>query len=320
MAAKLVYIVSAGHSGSTLSDLVAGSIPGVFSTGELTYLPWQLSRMEAAGPEASLQKLCSCHNGFRECPHWMRVLRNISKKKGVDICADPFRFRINLLQNEKYFVKRLGWERLQRLPFGIFAQTRGLVNLTKIWELALRDIIKNNWLLFDTIADVSGATHVVDSSKSEKRLKLLYSHRPQDMYVLILIRDIRGVAYSAKKLGEDPIAAASAWVRQYQWTFSTLRNMPDVQAILVRYESLAAHPILERRRMAGFFELADPGDDLAIDTRTRHLVAGNGMRHCGELKIRIDESWRKGLDVNAQRLIKDIEGQLSIPALYNDKN
>ena len=44
MGAKLIYIVAAGHSGSTLLDMLIGSIPGVFSTGELNHLPWQLSR------------------------------------------------------------------------------------------------------------------------------------------------------------------------------------------------------------------------------------------------------------------------------------
>ena len=41
---NLIYIVSPGHSGSTLLDMLLGSLPGVFSLGECTYLPWQLYR------------------------------------------------------------------------------------------------------------------------------------------------------------------------------------------------------------------------------------------------------------------------------------
>ena len=37
---KLLYIVSLGHSGSTLLDLLSGTIKGVFSMGEAHFLSW----------------------------------------------------------------------------------------------------------------------------------------------------------------------------------------------------------------------------------------------------------------------------------------
>jgi hypothetical protein len=39
---KIIFIISAGHSGSTLLDLLIGTLPSVVSTGELIWLPWQI--------------------------------------------------------------------------------------------------------------------------------------------------------------------------------------------------------------------------------------------------------------------------------------
>jgi len=41
---KIVYILSVGHSGSTLLDMLLGQFPNIFSTGELKHLTWQLYR------------------------------------------------------------------------------------------------------------------------------------------------------------------------------------------------------------------------------------------------------------------------------------
>ncbi|MFW5804266.1 MAG: hypothetical protein ACOCWG_03435 [bacterium] len=39
--AKLIYIISTGHSGSTLLDILLGTFNNVFSTGEFRYFTWQ---------------------------------------------------------------------------------------------------------------------------------------------------------------------------------------------------------------------------------------------------------------------------------------
>ena len=297
--------MSAGHSGSTLLDILAGTIPGVFSTGELTYLPWQIARAEQAGPEASPQKLCSCGLGFRECNVWSQVVSVLGDKKGFNIYDDPFRFKINLLQNERYVPRR--WERVQRGLFSFALQHRSLNMVTRAWHLHLRDAIANNWLLFDAVKEVSGADCIADSSKSIHRLYHLYLYRPEDVYGIMLMRNVRAIAYSELKRGGDPVRSARGWVRQHNRMVPVLQQLKDLKLLPIRYESLASDPAETRRRIAGFLGLPDPGETICINTRAQHLVAGNATRHTGNMQIKLDDAWREGLSAEMREQIDKIE-------------
>lgn len=72
--AKLIYIVSTKHSGSTLLDLVIGSIPEVFSAGEALYLPYQLLRTRDSNGLPDQPYICSCLKSFKECKVWQGVI------------------------------------------------------------------------------------------------------------------------------------------------------------------------------------------------------------------------------------------------------
>ena len=296
MGVKLVSIVSAGHSGSTLLDLVIGSIPSCFSTGELTYLPWQISRRESRGPDAELQKLCSCGGGFHECPVWSRVIKNISTARGFDILEDRFLFKISLLQGSKFTCRPYWQEQASRILFATLAKYRSLTPLAGIYGVALSDVINNNWQLFESIAESTGAKFIVDSSKSEFRARLLHSRRPADVYLVVLFRDIRGVAFSEKKLGNDPVKRAAGWVRQYNRIYSVLNDLPGINILSVNYEDLVLqNSEHERMRIAEFIGVDNIDPRFQIDTRQYHLVAGNRMRHKGLIEIRRDVAWESGL-------------------------
>ncbi len=100
---KLLYILSAGHSGSTLLDILVGTIPGVFSTGECFYFPWQLHR---DGGVCELgQDICSCGKKFSECETWVKVVTTLSQKVGYNVYADPFRFKVRMFNNQAYLKK-----------------------------------------------------------------------------------------------------------------------------------------------------------------------------------------------------------------------
>ncbi len=67
--------------------------------------------------------------------------------------------------------------------------------------------------LFNAIADLSGADVIVDSSKSPARALALSRTPGLDVRMLHLVRDVRGVAYSLRKLsapkpGEDLLGVA----------------------------------------------------------------------------------------------------------------
>jgi len=311
MGAKLAYIVAAGHSGSTLLDMIIGSIPGSFSAGEFNHLPWQLSRRERAGPNASPQKLCSCGQGFHECPVWIQILGKVSEQVGFDVYADPFRFKMNLLQNEKFFAGRFSPERFHRGIYTLACQYRILSPVTEGYRRLLTDAVQNNWLIFDIISSTLDRDFIVDSSKSALRLKLLHEANPESTFAIILMRDIRGVSYSQKKLGLDPFASARGWVKQYNRIFSVLQGIKNINVLGVRYEKLTADPVAERQRIATFLGCGEISTDVRIDTNDLHMVAGNQTRYSGKIKISPDESWKKGLTRSVQEGVEEIHANLN---------
>jgi len=311
MPARLAYIVAAGHSGSTLLDLVVGSIPGAFSTGEVTYLPWQISRKEPGGPNASLQKICSCGSGFHECPAWKSIIAELSRRVGFDVYADPFRFRLNLLQNERFHAGAFSPDRLRRSLYIAACRISALSPVVRRIETSFCEPVQNNWLLFDVIAEVMGRDLIVDSSKSELRLKLLHQARPAETYALVLFRDIRGFCYSRKKLGDDPVRAARGWVRQYNRIWHVLQAMPQLKVICVTYERLTNDPAAERARIGRFLGIEDLPADFVIDTSSCHLAAGNSMKHQGVVEIRSDDAWRGGHTPEDLARIMQIEHELN---------
>ena len=75
-----VYICSAGHSGSTLLDLLLGSHSKATSLGEVTHLPKNLA----------LNTLCACGAAVRSCDFWQRIVRALGDRIGADLMANPY--------------------------------------------------------------------------------------------------------------------------------------------------------------------------------------------------------------------------------------
>jgi hypothetical protein len=298
-----VYIAGVGHSGSTLLDIVTGTIPGVFSSGEITYLP---SRM------AYRKFPCSCLSPLAECRVWSKVVADVSQEVGFDVRQDPLRYKMALLQRQRWKtdLPQDIWFTLQRAVFGYAMQRRSLDIIEGIWRTALSERIDNNWRIFDTVCKTCDVRYVVDSSKNIYRAKLLHSKRPADVYVLLLIRDLRGLAWSSIKRGRDPIRTTGKFVRQYNRILSTLRNMEGVSFTPVKYERLCADPIAERRRIAGFLGLDDPGADIEIDPAKHHLTGGNAMRMKGRMDIRLDESWKENLTPDVRSRVEKLASRL----------
>jgi len=291
---KLLYILSAGHSGSTLLDILAGTVPGIFSTGECEWFPWQLYRN---GGVCELgQDVCSCGEKFSECETWVKVVTALSQKVGYDVYGDPFRFKIKIFSNQGYNKDSTFSERLFKASCIRFMQFYYPIYLRNFFSHLARKEVNNSWFLFDTISEKIGARCIVDSSKDIMRMKFLHEKRPNDVYAVLLIRDILGVSASAVKRGGDPLVEARDWFNLYTRIFRILRKTDNLKIINVLYEELAENPQKIRNKIARFLDINAPKQPVRIDTREHHLVAGNPMRYTGKISIKYDDSWKKVLE------------------------
>jgi hypothetical protein len=253
------------------------------------YLPWQIFRRGSADPTAIKQDVCTCRQGFQECPVWRSVVKRLSEQVGYDIYADPFRFRVALLAHQRYTRSPSS---LLRAARAAFRATTGIGPLNALWYRACRRAVANNWLLFDAICATQNVSVVVDSSKDPLRLRLLHQQRPDDVRVLLLVRDPRGVAWSAKKRNREPVGGARAWHDYYARAMRVLRTMPKLRLLRVQYEELCRDPAGMRRRIAAFLDLSDPGPTLDPATSAPHMIAGNPTRYRWNGEIRMDEAWQ----------------------------
>lgn len=293
--ARLLYITSSAHSGSTLTDLLIGSLAGAFSTGELKHLPHLLSNQHDDSPDDG--NACSCLNGLRNCPFWSEVVKRLARRTGIDIWSHPARFNVNLMcghyDGRRYALRR---KFEPRGVYGHVIQHRIWRLIQRVWNVPYRRRVSNNWLLFDTIAEVAGAEVVVDSSKDIRRLNLLCSHRREDVSVLLLMRSLPGCAHSASKRNRKLRHYAKSWVRHNNRICRLLRQMPDVPVLAMQYERLVADPPAVRREIADFLQLDDDGGEIDINTHNYHLIRGNRLRYSGAVEISPRNPWQDRTD------------------------
>lgn len=293
---KLLYIVSMGHSGSTLLDLICGTIPKAFSMGEMHFLSWQLKQGEVKN---DLQTYCSCGKYFDECVFWSPILKELEKENHVDLFKHPehldFSLNRGLNRYKRYRVHNI-LNKLMTLSY-----TFALFNpLRRVVYLYYKKSIKNIWDLYDKVAERSKSTYVIDSSKNIKRALLLKMMRPDDVKILVLKRDVKGVSSSSHYGLSDSLVRERTreWIRLYYKKIpSYLAEYDKKDFMEIQYEDLCTNYNQIRKDIAMFIGLDDHMHSIEyISPYKYHTVQGNPMRLKKEdLAIRYDERWKKRL-------------------------
>ena len=298
----LVYVASIGHSGSTLLDILMGSIKDVFSCGELRYFPWQLyhGRIKAASREN--QNICTCLKEFPNCPVWGRVAELVSLATHIDMKSDPLDFKICYMR-PNYFTRQLPvvQSRMRNQAYRYLLQDN---HVKKLIFKSNRKITENNWLLLDAISKVTGSKVIVDSTKDPLRYLMLAENRATKL--IVLIRNPYGLAWSYIKRGMDPEETIRIWVKYYTKIQKAIESRTDInKCLIVKYEDLCRDTEKVLSNIA--FYLGKDYEGLKeIDTGNYHLVAGNPMRYYGKINVRVDSEWESKLGANNRKMIKSI--------------
>jgi hypothetical protein len=291
---RVLYIGGAGRSGSTLLDLILGEIPGLFAAGELKYI-WDRGVRD--------NELCGCGERFLACPFWTPVgKRAFGGWDRVDV--DEVLALERAVDNHRSIP-------LMSKP-GLSA--RYAARLEKFVAVLER--------LYAAVAEVSGATAIVDSTKRPSTAFLLSKIPAIDLRFVQLVRDSRGVAYSwSKRVKRPEVTDGVDFMPRYDSVKAGARWMANnslfhvlaasgVPGIRVRYESLIASPRREVERIvrhAGVLverETLDFLDQGEVDLATNHIVAGNPLRlGRRSLDLRLDDAWRAQMDRRQRSLV-----------------
>ena len=303
-----------GHSGSTLLDLLCSTLPNIFSTGEIVNFPWQLHR---GYNKDDIQTQCSCGQPFIKCSFWKKVIQEINKSNSIDISKTPKKYNISISRPFKYGKNKI-YSIYNKIL--LFLIVNNLVNPLIFHKLHLRSI-KRNWELFDVIAKLSNKKYIVDSSKDILRFWFLFNYRPNDVKLIVLKRNVHGVATSSHHGLNDKLIKdrSIAWYKYYGKIIPKLvRRLPQNSVKVINYEEMCEKPNLVREKINRFIsnDEKSTGDTFKINPKKTHMVAGNPIRHKDNINIRYDERWRQRINDTQLKKLNNIEEKINKLNLY----
>lgn len=273
----VVYVLGTARSGSTLlTRLIAQrNRERIFAAGEIRLLWRELEH-----------RTCGCGEPATDCPVWTEVV-------------GPPGTRTQRARRITELMSRAG--RMQDLPGILRARGRfqALPDETRRYAGHLGETYRR-------ISAATGATAIVDSSKSVADAALL-SFLPGIRPVLVhIIRDPRAVAYSwdrAVRSGARGTPDRAAWSVALRWTLTNAaseavtRQRPDASYRL-RYEDLVLSPephLAAIDRLIGGVAGQPGGEEPpdGVPDGARHIVGGNRLRAVdGPIRVRGDDAWR----------------------------
>jgi hypothetical protein len=316
---RLVYLLAASHSGSTLLASLLSSHPQICTAGEL--------KMTSLGDVS--QYRCSCRALIEHCPFWQAVSAGMLKR--------GFTFSVgnagtHLGDGASPYIERL----LRPLHRGRLLEMLRDVALfiSPTWRNQIPMFHQRNAALSASICECSGKPVIVDSSKIALRLKYLLRNPALSVKVIRLVRDGRGVALTYT----DPAAFADAkdphlrgggmggdrhnerlsfadaaweWRRSTEEADAVINTLSREQWTEIHYEDLCTRTEETLTLLYRFLEVTPVYSSIPmLGPEEKHII-GNGMRFDTAVKVHLDDRWKSNLTANELRIFDDIAGPLS---------
>ncbi len=315
---RLLYILAASHSGSTLLAMLLGNHPEICTVGEMKHT--------SIGDVDRYR--CSCGALIRACGFWNDVARDM-RSRGLDYRVA--RGETDFATGAPALARRL----LSPLHRGPALEMVRDVALSCVpgWRRHRRRVQARNAALAAAVCRRSGRRLIVDSSKIGTRLKFLLRNSALDVKIVRLVRDGRAVALTymdparyadaanpslrggghggSREREQLPLErAAHEWRRSNEEAEALLRTVDPGRWLAIKYEDLCADPVATLTRV---FEFAgvDPSRASTDFRAGQHHVVGNGMRLDATSEIRLDARWRDALQAADLSRFQAVAGDLN---------
>jgi len=294
---NLVSIIGAGHSGSTLLDIVLGNHSKIQSVGEISHWDQYIQQ----------NKICACGAPPQSCEFWQPVVEQwhqyltslksdevtITDTHSRTVVGTSSRFRYRTSLGLTLLFPMYKWPRVDNILLPEFQQRAN-------------NIIQ----LFDLVRQASDKPIVCDSSKSTYRYRLLHAQQPANSKAIYLTRDGRAVAASHfKRHGEPVPERARRWRLVNSYIQKLLRTLPSESYIHIRYEQLCREPEETLSRICEFLGYPFEKEMLNFTGEASHNIGGNRMRMSGLLDIQEDLKWRELLSTDQLNEFDRIAGK-----------
>lgn len=295
-----VQIVSVGHSGSSLLNLVLGAHPSVLSVGEV----WSLQ-------EVWEREECACGDPLPECRFWSQVSEQVALDCGhsVDTLAETHPLRDGVLRRRRGQV--MLWPSDLLVTFAGRATVRRLAHRLPTLNRSI-DAALNNLHYLETASRLSRRSMIVDSSKNPLRARLLCLTDPERFRMIHMVRDGRAVANSWRKAyGMDTYRQAVVqWYLRDRLIHVMTRRIPKPLKYFIRYEDLCAHPESTIRGLCEFLGIGFDPRMLQFQACERHDVHINPRPLKSENRtITLDEKWTRSVSPEELKAFDRLAGR-----------
>jgi hypothetical protein len=299
---RVGYLAGSGHTGSTLIALLMDSHPQVVSVGETAFKPSNRRRRIVALP-------CSCGKTYAECPFWAEVFARVR--------AQGFDFGPRTWTNDYRYQTR--WLHRALTRYSGRSAVRWIQRKSLHWlpvhAQRLQRIDRVNLAFMQATLDTSDKQVFFDTSKRPVRLERLAAMPEIDLRLVILARDVRGFAGSAKRRGHEIESGAWTWKCEQEIVREIAQSLPPNRTMLVRYEDICADPagqLMSLHRFLGVEPLPPP----EVVFPREHHVLGNRIRLQKSLRVRASSSWKEILTPAEIEKVVAIAGDLNAQLGY----
>lgn len=268
---KVLYVLSNGHSSSTLVNLIVGTSKNCFSVGELKSYHFFSSKIyfNSIMRKANPYLLCDCNNNFENCNFWFPITQKIISKK-------LFPRKLHIKQRINLFIY-------------LFFKLPRIHQKKSEDEKLFREI-----LIQAKHVKQKNIKYIVDSSKDLNRLIYLSQNKNIEVQVIHLIRDGRAVINSHEKQGHLCGKILFQWVSLNFFSKIFLR-FHKIKHYNLSYDKFAQNPDYYIKELNKKFNLKiNPKTYLEdIQKEEWHNFAGNSARWSKFTEIKYDQSWKK---------------------------
>lgn len=309
--AKLLYIASLPHSGSTLLDLLLGSHEETVSMGEVHYLNWQLMNRHSEDE----QSYCSCGEKFDTCSFWRPILDDLSVYCGKDLIQFPKALNFAINMNRKRYGFQLQHRLNNRLAYLLTAYH--IASLRRMVSAFYQSSVRDYWKLLEYVGNRTRASYLIDSSKNLQRYFYIRTSGERQTKMIYLYRDVEGYATSSHHGLNDRMISA----RLKKWEIFHLKVLPaylkdlsPMEYRIVSYEKLCREPEKVLGSLFEFLHLTppEPGRICQIEPWKHHTIQGNPIRLKKEsINVRYDDRWRGRLPVKFQLKAEEIKKKVN---------
>jgi peptidoglycan/xylan/chitin deacetylase (PgdA/CDA1 family) len=290
----VVYILSNGHSGTTLLDLLLGAHPHVWTLGEAQLLPWELRNPRAP---------CGSGEPIQESVFWRDLLD--------DIPTEPTGYHVGYFRDENQSGRVLRWNLLPDVLRG---------RVSELWEGAVEEYGRNNARYFQVARRAAERRSdreirwLIDASMDPYRLFWLRQSDRFDIRVIHAIKDPRSFVYSMTKhelpwKANRVIRFTGRWIIENALMAHVCHTQfSGTEVRRQRYETLATDP-KETMVSIGDWLGLDYAPEL-VDTFREYenfAISGNMMRwRASDEDIELDERWKRHLPEVYKALISQV--------------